>query len=143
MKSLILYFSVWIAKGLTIDIITPRVEDQLGKRVSVGKARLLNVIGLWTHSRGIEWREVDGAAQGIRQICLQTYKIWRLNKAIMKVGRKYGATPGMAPGEILKWIEARLSSSEASGYSNPKPVRVENGKPIYQVETVTQTFRRG
>ncbi len=114
MKLLIFYYSVWIAKGLMIDLITPRVEDQFGKRVSVGKARLLNAIGLWTHSLGIEWREVDGAAQGIRQICKQTYKIWRLNMSIKKIARKYGAPPDMAPGEFLDWFEARLAAVEAS-----------------------------
>ena len=48
MEPLMIELSMWIAKGLMIDIITPRLEDQLGNRVSLVQTRMLNVIGLCT-----------------------------------------------------------------------------------------------
>ncbi|MEI7450685.1 MAG: hypothetical protein WCJ75_13790 [Desulfomonile sp.] len=47
--------------------------------------------------------------------------------------------------EKIKWEREEILHDAVSFYlaAHPKPVRVENGKQIFQVETVTQTFRRG
>jgi hypothetical protein len=47
--------------------------------------------------------------------------------------------------EKVKWDRDDILNDAVSFYlaRHPKPVRVENGKQIFQVETVTQTFQRG
>ena len=125
MKPLILELSVWIAKGLIIDLITPRVEDQLGNRISLGQTRMVNVIGLCTHGLDIEWREVDGAAQGLKRIAARIwpiyfpvvfiarehYRAWCMNRRIQRLAKKCGAPPGMTSLEFLDWALARVAAS--------------------------------
>ena len=47
--------------------------------------------------------------------------------------------------EKIKWERGEILNDAVSFYlaAHPKPVRVANGKQIFQVETTTQTFRRG